>query len=86
MFAHENMGKLIKVFAGLLIVALDIVAGILGYKAEAAQNQVHQQTPLIKFICIHFVYYTFVFSSFRKRIFFFVSDNFIILIFNMTCL
>lgn len=41
LFAHENMGKLVKIFAGLLIVALDIVAGILGYKAEAAQNQVH---------------------------------------------
>ncbi|KAH0671311.1 hypothetical protein KY285_024071 [Solanum tuberosum] len=35
------MGKLVKIFAGLLIVALDIVAGILGYKAEAAQNQDH---------------------------------------------
>ncbi|CAN4097453.1 unnamed protein product [Withania somnifera] len=33
------MGKLIKILAGLLIVALDIVAGILGYKAETAQNQ-----------------------------------------------
>ncbi|XP_060213215.1 protein VASCULATURE COMPLEXITY AND CONNECTIVITY-like [Lycium barbarum] len=33
------MGKLVKILGGLLIVALDIVAGILGYKAEAAQDQ-----------------------------------------------
>ncbi|KAK4354083.1 hypothetical protein RND71_026277 [Anisodus tanguticus] len=33
------MAKLIKILAGLLIVSLDMVAGILGYKAEAAQNQ-----------------------------------------------
>ncbi|KAL3369007.1 hypothetical protein AABB24_009684 [Solanum stoloniferum] len=38
------MGKLVKIFAGLLIVALDIVAGILGYKAEAAQNQAKHVT------------------------------------------
>ncbi|KAG8386977.1 hypothetical protein BUALT_Bualt03G0204700 [Buddleja alternifolia] len=33
------MGKLIGVFVCLVIVALDVIAGILGIKAEAAQNQ-----------------------------------------------
>ncbi|KAL8474389.1 hypothetical protein ACS0TY_030308 [Phlomoides rotata] len=33
------MGKLFGIFACFLIVALDVVAGILGIKAEAAQNQ-----------------------------------------------
>ncbi|GFP89512.1 hypothetical protein PHJA_001094800 [Phtheirospermum japonicum] len=33
------MGKIIGIFACLIIVALDIMAGILGIKAEAAQNQ-----------------------------------------------
>ncbi|KAK4437323.1 hypothetical protein Salat_0066200 [Sesamum alatum] len=33
------MGKFIGVFACLVIVALDIVAGILGIRAEAAQNE-----------------------------------------------
>ncbi|KAK3015253.1 hypothetical protein RJ639_006041 [Escallonia herrerae] len=34
------MAKMVGVFVCLLIVAMDIVAGILGIKAEAAQNQV----------------------------------------------
>ncbi|OIT03451.1 PREDICTED: uncharacterized protein LOC109225534 [Nicotiana attenuata] len=38
------MAKLVKILAGLLIVAFDIVAGILGYKAEASENQEKQQT------------------------------------------
>lgn len=38
------MAKLFGIFACLLIVALDATAGILGIKAEAAQNQV--QLPL----------------------------------------
>ncbi|GER31597.1 hypothetical protein STAS_07608 [Striga asiatica] len=33
------MGKLIGIFACFLIVTLDVIAGILGIKAEAAQNQ-----------------------------------------------
>ncbi|KAK6141147.1 hypothetical protein DH2020_025105 [Rehmannia glutinosa] len=33
------MGKYIGIFACFLIVALDVTAGILGIKAEAAQNQ-----------------------------------------------
>ncbi|KAL8506719.1 hypothetical protein ACS0TY_017569 [Phlomoides rotata] len=33
------MGKMIGIFACFLIVALDVTAGILGIKAEAAQNQ-----------------------------------------------
>ncbi|PIN04832.1 hypothetical protein CDL12_22636 [Handroanthus impetiginosus] len=33
------MGKIIGVFACIVIVALDVIAGILGIKAEAAQNQ-----------------------------------------------
>lgn len=32
--------KIVAIFACLLIVALDVTAGILGIKAEAAQNQV----------------------------------------------
>ncbi|KAK4368467.1 hypothetical protein RND71_012259 [Anisodus tanguticus] len=35
----EKMAKLFGIFACLLIVALDSIAGILGIKAEAAQNQ-----------------------------------------------
>lgn len=34
------MGKVIGIFACLVIVTLDVIAGILGIKAEAAQNQV----------------------------------------------
>lgn len=41
---HENMAKLVKILAGLVIVAFDVVAGILGYKAEASENQEKQQT------------------------------------------
>ncbi|KAG6416951.1 hypothetical protein SASPL_124392 [Salvia splendens] len=33
------MGKFMGIFACLLIVGLDVVGGILGIKAEAAQNQ-----------------------------------------------
>nr|XP_016440009.1 PREDICTED: uncharacterized protein LOC107765827 isoform X1 [Nicotiana tabacum] len=38
------MAKLVKILAGLVIVAFDVVAGILGYKAEASENQEKQQT------------------------------------------
>ena len=35
------MGKIVGVLVCLVILALDITAGILGIKAEAAQNQVY---------------------------------------------
>ncbi|XP_009800474.1 protein VASCULATURE COMPLEXITY AND CONNECTIVITY-like [Nicotiana tabacum] len=38
------MAKMVKILAGLLIVAFDVVAGILGYKAEASENQEKHQT------------------------------------------
>lgn len=48
------MGKFIGVFACLVIVALDIIAGILGIRAEAAQNQVNKSTFIKKlYICLH---------------------------------
>ncbi|KAL1821709.1 hypothetical protein DCAR_0418140 [Daucus carota subsp. sativus] len=34
------MGKLVGIFGCLLIIGLDTIAGVLGIKAEAAQNQV----------------------------------------------
>lgn len=34
------MSKVVGVFVCILIMTLDVIAGILGIKAEAAQNQV----------------------------------------------
>lgn len=43
------MRKAIGIFACLLIVALDVTAGILGVKAEAAQNQVFYNIHEVEF-------------------------------------
>lgn len=45
------MAKLFGIFVCLLIVALDSIAGILGIKAEAAQNQVSLSTSYNKLNC-----------------------------------
>ena len=42
----QKMAKMVGILACLLIVAMDITAGILGIKAEAYQNKV----------CIHFTF------------------------------